>query len=254
MNFKDKVVIITGSTSGIGKAIALRFAESGAITVISGRREAEGKKVESEIISKGGKCLFVPTDVSKEDEVKTLINQTVSKFGKLNIAVNSAGVSGELLPVAEYPLDVWNQVISVNLTGVFLSMKYEIPEIIKQGGGVVLNISSALGLRGKEQVSAYSSSKHGVIGLTKCAALEYGKFGIRVNAACFGGIETEMDQEFYKKSENPEQLKKERLRSYALGRMGNVDEVANTSLWLCSEEASFITGAAIPIDGGKTSK
>jgi len=254
MNFKDKVVIITGSTSGIGKAIAIKFAENGAITVLSGRREAEGKKVEGEILSKGGKCLFIPADVSKEEDVKNLVSQTISKFGKLNIAVNSAGVSGELLPVADYPIEVWNQVIAINLTGVFLSMKYELPEIMKQGSGVVLNVSSALGLRGKELVSAYSSSKHGVIGLTKCAALEYGKYGIRVNAACFGGIETEMDQEFYKKSENPEQLKKERLKSYALGRMGNVDEVANTSLWLCSDEASFITGAAIPIDGGKTSK
>ncbi|HMV41165.1 MAG TPA: glucose 1-dehydrogenase [Leptospiraceae bacterium] len=254
MKFKNKVVIVTGSTSGIGRAIAIKFSENGATVIVSGRREVEGKKLENEIIQNGGKCLFVPADVSKEDDIKNLVNQTIHKFGKLDIAVNSAGISGDLFPVTEYPLDVWNQVIAINLTGVFLSMKYEIPEIIKQGGGVVLNVSSALGLRGKELVSAYSSSKHGVIGLTKCAALEYGKYGIRVNAACFGGIETEMDQEFYKKSDNPEQLKKERLKSYALGRMGNVNEVANTSIWLCSDEASFITGAAIPIDGGKTSK
>jgi NAD(P)-dependent dehydrogenase (short-subunit alcohol dehydrogenase family) len=255
MEFSGKVVIVTGSTSGIGKEIAIEFAKKRASVVICGRREEEGRKVQDEINSFGGKSFFVNCDVSKEEDVKNLVSETVRNFGKLNIGVNSAGIVGEMKPIVDYSLEEWNKILAINLTGIFLCMKFQIPEIIKAGGGgSILNISSALGLRGKPDATPYSTAKHAIIGLTKSAALEYGKYNLRINSLCPGDILTEMDEKFYENAENPEALRKERMKSYCLGRMGTAMEVAKAATWLCSEANTFMTGAEIKLDGGKTAK
>jgi NAD(P)-dependent dehydrogenase (short-subunit alcohol dehydrogenase family) len=251
----NKICLVTGATSGLGRAIALRFAEEGAILAICGRRQTEGESVQEEIQKLGGlDSVFYPVDISQNSQVESMIQDITRRWGRLDVAVNNAGVAGEMQKVGDYPLDTWNQVIQINLTGTFICMKHELNQMEKQGSGVILNMSSALGLRGKDKLAAYSSAKHGIIGLTKSASLEYGKFGIRINAICPGGIETEMDALFYKSSADPEKLKQERLKTYALGRLGRPNEIADASLWLCSDESSFVTGAVIPVDGGKTTR
>lgn len=254
MEFAGKTALVTGATSGLGRAIALRFAKQGANVVICGRRADEGATTVSLVEASGGKCRFIRCDVSVEEEVSRLIEHTLGEFGRLDFAVNNAGVSGELGPVAATPLDGWNHVISVNLTGTFLCLKREIQAMLQTGGGAIVNVSSALGLRGKENLAPYAASKHGIVGLTKSAAFEYGKYGIRINALCPGGIQTDMDDLFYASVPDPEKLRSERMKSYALGRMARVDEVASAAVWLCSDDSSFVTGAAIPVDGGKTAK
>jgi len=254
MDFTGKTVMITGATSGLGRAMALTFAKRGAQVAICGRRADEGAKTVAMIERSGGRCLFFPCDVSKADEVANFIERTVVEFGRLDCAVNNAGVSGDLRPVAETSDEVWNQVVNINLTGTFLCMRSEIQAMMKTGGGAIVNVSSALGLRGKENVAPYSATKHAILGLTKSAAFEYGRHGIRINALCPGGIQTDMDDVFYANAPDPEKLRAERTKSYALGRMARVDEVASAAAWLCSDEASFVTGAAISVDGGKTAK
>ncbi len=255
MNFEGKTVIVTGSTTGLGRGIALLFGERGANVVVSGRNEEEGSKTVTMINeSSKGKSIFVKCDITDADEVAGLLEKTLGEFGRLDYAVNNAGVSGDLRPIDETSLDVWNQVVSVNLTGTFLCLKQEIQAMLKTGGGAIVNVSSALGLRGKEKLAPYVATKHGIVGLTKTAAFEYGKQGIRINALCPGGIHTEMDDLIYAGVPDPEKLRSERMKSYALGRMANINEVAQAAVWLCSDEASFVTGAAIPVDGGKTAK
>lgn len=254
MDFAGKTVLITGATSGLGRAMALTFAKRGAQVAICGRRADEGAKTVAMIEHSGGRCLFFPCDVSKADDVSNFIEHTVVEFGRLDCAVNNAGVSGDLRPVAETSDEVWNQVVNINLTGTFLCMRSEIQAMMKTGGGAIVNVSSALGLRGKENVAPYSATKHAILGLTKSAAFEYGRHGIRINALCPGGIQTDMDDVFYANAPDPEKLRAERMKSYALGRMARVDEVASAAAWLCSDEASFVTGAAISVDGGKTAK
>ncbi|TGN21162.1 glucose 1-dehydrogenase [Leptospira idonii] len=252
---EGKVALVTGSTSGLGKEIAVYFAKEKAKVIVSGRREKEGEEVVSLIRSQGGEAAFVSCDISKPEQVETLVRTSIERFGRLDFAVNNAGIAGVMKPVAEYPIDVWDDIININLKGTFLSMKFEIQEMLKQGnGGVIVNVSSAIGLRGKEKIAPYSATKHGIIGLTKSAAFEYGGSGIRINALCPGGIQTEMDDLFYQNAPDPEALRKERMKSYALGRMAQPKEVARVAVWLCSEDSSFITGASIPVDGGKTAK
>lgn len=251
MDLSNKVVIVTGSTSGIGEAIAREFASRKAKVVITGRRLDEGTKIQESIVQEGKDCSFIQCDISNEEQVKNLVEKTVNIYGKLDIAVNSAGIVGDMKPLIEYTGEDWNKVISTNLTGLFYSMKYQIPQMIKNGGGSILNISSALGFVGKKDVTTYSATKHAVIGLTKSAALEYGQYNIRINTLCPGGIVTAMDNKFYENVENPEKLKKERLKSYVLGRMGMAEEVAKAAIWLSSDENSFMTGSAVVCDGGK---
>ncbi|MDF3818947.1 glucose 1-dehydrogenase [Leptospira sp. 96542] len=252
---ENNVVVVTGGTSGLGRAIVLEYAENGFSVAFCGRRKKEGEETRAMVEALGAKGLFHRCDVSQSEAVENFIDKTVSEFGAVNIAVNNAGVAGVMKPLMDYPLDIFDSLLDVNLKGTFLSMKFELKQMVKQKeGGVIINISSALGLRGKEKVAPYSMTKHGIIGLTKSAALEYGPNGIRINALCPGGIETEMDALFYANVPNPEEVKKERLKSYALGRMAKPKEVAKTCFWLSGDAASFITGAVVPVDGGKTAR
>ncbi|EOQ88608.1 KR domain protein [Leptospira yanagawae serovar Saopaulo str. Sao Paulo = ATCC 700523] len=252
---ENKVAIVTGGTSGLGRSIVLEFANAGYVVGFCGRRKQEGEDTLSLLQKQGGKGLFIKCDVTQSEAVRNFVEAVVGEYGKIDVAVNNAGISGVLKTTAEYPLDIFDSVMDVNLKGTFLSMQFELKQFLKQGnGGAIINVSSALGLRGKEKAGPYSMTKHGIIGLTKSAALEYGSNGIRVIALCPGGIQTDMDDVFYANVPNPEEVKKERMKSYALGRMATPEEVAKTCVWLCGEGAAFITGAVIPVDGGKTAK
>jgi NAD(P)-dependent dehydrogenase (short-subunit alcohol dehydrogenase family) len=244
---KNKVVLITGGTSGIGKATALKFGAAGAKVVLSGRRETEGQAVAAEIKAAGGEATFIAADISKEDEVKTLVAKTVQTYGALNIAFNNAGV--EILgAIPEITQADYQRVFDINVWGVIASMKHEIPELIKAGGGVIINTSSIAGHIGMAGGAVYIASKHAVEGLTKTAALEYAKAGIRVNAVAPGGIETEMMDRFAGPvgSDGREGM----AAMHPLGRLGTVDEIADAVLFLASDQASFITGESLKVDGG----
>lgn len=252
---ENKVALVTGGTSGLGRSIVLEFANAGYIAGFCGRRKQEGEETLSLLEKQGGKGLFFQCDVTQSEAVRNFVETIVDSYGRIDVAVNNAGISGVLKTTADYPLDIFDSVMDVNLKGTFLSMQFELKQFLKQGkGGVIINVSSALGLRGKEKAGPYSMTKHGIIGLTKSAALEYGSHGIRVIALCPGGIQTEMDEVFYANVPNPEEVKKERMKSYALGRMATPEEVAKTCVWLSGEGAAFITGAVIPVDGGKTAR
>ncbi|MEM7184597.1 MAG: SDR family NAD(P)-dependent oxidoreductase [Spirochaetota bacterium] len=250
----EKVTIITGGTSGLGAEMAKEFTKAGSSVVICGRNEEKGKAVVQEVEENGGNISFIKCDITNEGAVKKLINSTIKLFGKLDIAVNNAGVTGEMIPLVEHTQDSWDKIITTNLTSVWLCMKYEIPEMIKSNSGVILNISSAGGLVGMENLVPYTASKHGIVGMSKSASHEVGKYGIRVNALCPGGIKTPLDEVFYKDVENREEKQKQRLKNYALGRHAEAFEIAQTAVWLCSDHSSFITGAAISADGGKVAK
>ena len=252
-SLNEKVALVTGSTSGLGKAIAIEFAKKGAMVIVSGRRSDEGQNVVNEINSSfTGKASFFKCDVSNLTEVKNLLEFTINTFGKLNFGINNAAIGGEMKKLADYSIEEYQKVIDINLNGTFYCMKFEIPELLKTKGCIV-NVSSIGGHRGqKHGIAPYSATKHGIIGLTKCAALEYGEQGVRINAICPAGMETEMNEKLYSQYPDPEKAKKERDKAYALGRIANPIEVAKTVVWLCSDEASFITGTAIPVDGGKT--
>lgn len=243
--FEGKVALITGGSSGIGRTTALAFAEEGAKVAIAARRSAESEGIVQEIQSKGGEAIFVATDITKPDQVERLVKTTVDRFGRLDVAFNNAGVLGTpFVPTPDYALETWDQVISVNLTGVFLSMKYEIPAILASGGGAIVNMSSIAGKVGGAGGIAYYASKHGVIGATKAAALEYAAQGIRINAICPAVIKTEMADQLLSKAEAPI------LAAHPIGRFGVPEEVSGVVTFLCSNKASFMTGHAYAIDGG----
>jgi NAD(P)-dependent dehydrogenase (short-subunit alcohol dehydrogenase family) len=243
---KDKVALITGAASGIGEATAKLFAAEGASVVVSDISEDKGIKVVDDIRKLGGKAIFVKTDTSKPDDHERLVKETVKAFGKLNIAVNNAGIGGASAPTGEYPVDSWQKVIDINLSGVFYGMKYQLPEMVKSGSGSIVNIASILGQVGFENSPAYVASKHGVVGLTKGTALEYAKKKVRVNSIGPGFIYTGLV--------NEETMGKEAIsfleQKHAVGRLGTAEEVAELILFLASDKASFITGAYYPVDGG----
>ncbi len=242
--FENKVVIITGAASGIGRATAIAFALEGAKVVVSDMKEEEGIKTVKLIEEKKGSATFIKCDVSSDDEVKNLIAKTVEKFGGLDFAFNNAGIEGVVSPTTDCSFENWNRTIDINLKGVWLCMKYQIPAMIKNGNGSIVNCSSIAGLVGFEGSPAYVASKHGVIGLTQTAALENAKKKIRINAVCPGPIETSM----------LERLGKETIQALAtqtpMGRLGVPHEIADAVIWLCSEKSSYITGQSITIDGG----
>lgn len=248
---KGRVALVTGGGSGIGQATALAFSREGTRVVVADVSVEGGQETVHHIKKAGGEAIFVKCDVSKAAEVKGMIDRTVEVYGSLDCAFNNAGIDGELKPIVDYREDIWNQVISINLTGVWLCMKYEIPQMLKQGGGVIVNTASVAGLIGTAGLSAYTAAKHGVVGITKTVALEYAKSSIRVNAVCPGAIRTPMVDHLC--INNPE-MEKFFLEAHPVGRLGYVDEVAGAVIWLCSDSASFITGHSMAIDGGLTAR
>ena len=245
--FNGKVVLVTGGTSGIGKATAIAFAHEGGKVVLSGRREKEGLAVVEEIKSTGGTAVFVQADVAKEADVKRLVEAAVAKFGRLDVAFNNAGIetAGAIAEVTEAE---YRRVFDINVWGVLASMKYEAPAMLKTGGGAIINTSSIAGHIGMGGVSVYMASKHAVEGLTKSAALEYAKQGIRVNAVAPAAIVTDMIDRFTG-GEHSDQGKAF-AAMHPVGRMGRVEEVAAAVLYLASDAATFTTGISLPVDGG----
>jgi NAD(P)-dependent dehydrogenase (short-subunit alcohol dehydrogenase family) len=243
-----KVALVTGAASGIGRATALTFAREGAKLVVADMNEDGGQQTVHMITENGGESTFVQVDVSNATEVEAMISKAVETYGRLDCAHNNAGIAsgGQRAFTADYPEEKWHQVIAINLTGVWLCMKYEIPQMLQQGGGAIVNTASIAGLIGLPYASAYVASKHGVVGLTKTAALEYAKQGIRVNCVCPGYIETPMTEP----GRNDPERMAHMLASEPIGRLGKPEEIAETVVWLCSDAASFITGHTMAVDGG----
>ncbi len=241
---KGKTVIITGAASGIGKATAALFAKQGANVVISDIQEEEGKATTESIVTNGCKASFFKTDVASPEEMEALVNFTVKTYGRLDIAVNNAGIGGELNPIADMSLEGWQKVININLNSLFYGMKYQIAAMLKSGGGSIINISSILGAVGFAGSAGYSAAKHGVVGLTQTAALEYSAQNIRINAVGPGFIETPLLNVL------DAEMKKQLVALHPIGRLGRSEEVAELILWLGSEKSSFVTGSYYPIDGG----
>ncbi|MEQ8811436.1 MAG: SDR family oxidoreductase [Imperialibacter sp.] len=242
---KNKVALITGAGSGIGKSAALLLADNGASIVVADINEEHGKKVVEEIKGKGGKAIFVMVDTSKPSDAEKSVAEAVKAFGKLDIAVNNAGIGGPAAPIGEYDIEGWNKVIAVNLSGVFYGMRYQIPAMLKNGGGAIVNMASILGQVGFATSPAYVAAKHGVVGLTKNGALEYAAQGIRVNAVGPGFIKTPLLDD----NLSPDVLEFLKTK-HPIGRLGEPEEVAQLVLFLASENASFINGSYYAIDGG----
>lgn len=245
-DLQGKVALITGGTTGIGRDTAVLFAKAGAKVVVTGRREAEGNETVSLVREAGGEALFVKSDVSKSADVQAMVQKTVEKFGRLDVAFNNAGIEGVWVPLLEQTEENWDQVHNINLKGVWLCLKYEIQQMLKQGGGAIVNMSSVAGLIGAVGAGVYIASKHGVLGLTKTAALECAPGGIRVNAVCPAVIETAMADRAFS---DPEISKRMRAM-HPIGRFGRPIEIAEAVLWLSSSKSSFMTGHYIVLDGG----
>lgn len=247
----NKVALVTGGGSGIGQASAVAFAREGAAVVVADVDLAGGQETVRLIETAGGSALFVKTDVSLPTEVEALVRKTVETYERLDYALNNAGIQGDLLQTAECTEENWDRTIGINLKGVWLCLRCEIPIMLKQGAGVIVNTSSNFGLVGSIGMPAYSASKHGVIGLTKTAALEYAKSGIRVNAVCPGPVQTPMvDKILQRQPELADQIIESIKMREPIGRMGRPEEIAEAVVWLCSDAASFVTGMAMPVDGG----
>lgn len=242
---KNKITLITGAGSGIGEATAILFASNGASVALADTDIDGADRVLALIEKQGGKGFVVKTDVSKPAECERMVSETVKKFGRLDIAVNNAGIGGPAAPVGEYPIDGWDMVIAINLSGVFYGMRYQIPAMLKNGGGAIVNMASILGKVGFPMSSAYASAKHGVVGLTENAALEYATQGIRVNAVGPGFIKTPL----LDKNLTAEQLTGI-AAMHPMQRLGTAQEVAELVLWLASDKASFVTGSYYNVDGG----
>ena len=244
----SKVGLVTGAGSGIGRATALAFAREGAKVVVADVVVEGGEETVHAIQAVGGEAIFIKTDVTKAAEVEALVTKAVASYGRLDCAFNNAGVLGSVaVPTHEYTEDVWNRVIEINLKGIWLCMKYEIPQMLTQGGGAIVNSSSTMGVVGAGGIAAYVASKHGVAGLTKTAALEYAKVGIRVNAVGPGVIQTPM---IARLAEQQPQLVEVLAAAEPVGRLGRPEEIAAAVVWLCSDAASFVTGHTMLVDGG----
>ena len=245
--FNGKVALVTGGSSGMGRAAALAFAGEGANVVVADIDVTGGEETVRHIQESGGEALFVPTDVSQASAVEALVAATVATYGRLDCAFNNAGINIEHGPLTEGTEAVWDRVLSINLKGVMLCMKYEIPAMLTGGGGTIVNTASVVGLSGGRGFPAYVASKHGIIGLTKAAALDYARDGIRVNAVCPGTIYTPM----YERRVGTDPQTAARIMSeIPLGRLGQPEDVAGAVIWLCSAAASFVTGHALVVDGG----
>ncbi|TDJ33967.1 MAG: SDR family oxidoreductase [Gammaproteobacteria bacterium] len=248
-DMKNKVALITGVTSGIGRAAALAFAKRGAKVVGTGRRKKLGQQLADEINALGGDAVFLRSDVADAGDVESMVEETLSHFGRLDYAFNNAGIEGEAALLTDQTLESYQQVFDINVRGVWLSMKYQIPAMLRSGGGAIVNNSSVAGLIGIRGFGLYAASKHAVIGLTKTAALEWSEQGIRVNAVCPAAIETEMSHRIRAMRGDPDEQLQHLIKVHPIGRIGEPEEVADAAVWLCSDEASFVTGHAMPVDG-----
>jgi len=246
-----KVAVITGAGSGIGRATALAFAREGAKVVVADIVVAGGEETVQMIKAAGGEAIFSKTDVTKAAEVEALVKKTVETYGRLDCAFNNAGIEGEVGLTADCTEENWDRVVNIDLKGVWLCMKYEIPQMLKQGGGAIVNTASVAGLVGFQGIPAYVASKHGVNGLTKTAALEYAKSGIRINSVCPGVIHTPMVERFFRA--NP-QASEAMSALEPVGRLGKPEEIAEAVVWLCSDAASFVTGLPMAVDGALTAQ
>jgi NAD(P)-dependent dehydrogenase (short-subunit alcohol dehydrogenase family) len=247
--FEKKVALVTGGGSGIGRATALAFAREGAQVVIGDSNVQRGEETVSMIRDAGGTASFKRTDVLVAAEVKALVNHAVTTYGRLDMAFNNAGIEGDVKPLADQTEANFDAVMGVNVKGVWLSMKYEIPRMLKQGDGAIVNCSSVAGVVGFPEIGIYAASKHAVIGLTKTAALEYSPQGIRINAVSPAAIDTEMIDRL---ADGMNTKKDDLTKFHPIGCLGRVEEVAEAVLWLCSGKASFVTGHSMIIDGGFT--
>jgi NAD(P)-dependent dehydrogenase (short-subunit alcohol dehydrogenase family) len=245
--FANKVIFITGASSGIGRATALAFAREGASVALADVGDQGGLETVRLVEARGARALFVHCDVSSDREVRSALGKTIETFGRLDCAFNNAGIEGQQASTADCTEENWDRVLSVNLKGIWLCMKHEIPLLLKQGRGAIVNCSSIAGLVGFPGIPAYVASKHGVVGLTKTAALELAKTGIRVNAVCPGVIETPMIERFV---HGEALIRQQLVGGEPIGRVGQPEEIAETVLWLCSDAASFVTGQPIAVDGG----
>lgn len=244
--FREKVALVTGSASGIGQVTAQSYAREGAKVVVSDVDAEGGRQTVEMIKSEGGEACFVKTDVSRPEDCENLVRSAVNEYGRLDIACNNAGIAGEQNPTADYSVEGWQRMISINLSGVFYCMKYEIPAMLEAGGGAIVNVASILGKVAFAGSPAYVTAKHGVVGITQNAAVEYGQNGIRVNAVGPGFIHTPMISAL----EEDQQINEQLVALHPIGRLGRPEEVAELIIWLSSEKASFVTGSYYPIDGG----
>ncbi len=249
--FQGKVAIITGGTSGIGAVTAKRFADEGANVVLTGRRADEGNAVAKRINDAGGSATFVKTDIRNSDEVSNMVSKTVEIYGRLDYAVNNAGIEQYMKPLVDQTEKVYDLVMNTNVKGVWLSMREEIPAMLESGGGSIVNMSSMAGKVGFPNMTVYVASKHAVIGLTKSAALEYAGENIRVNSVLPGLIETPMTDRFV---QGKEEAAKYLESLHPVGRLGKASEIAEACVWLCSDKSSYVTGASLEVDGGFTAR
>ena len=243
----QKVAIVTGSSSGIGRTTAIALAKEGIKVVVAARRDKEGEETLRLVKESGGDGIFVKTDVSNEDSVIALVEGTVKSYGRLDYAFNNAGVVEDPAPFTNKTSSIFDKIMAINVKGVYLSMKHEIPQMLKNGGGAIVNTSSVYGVIGNTQLPIYVASKHAILGLTKAAAIEYAKSGIRINAVAPGAIETEMMEQSIG---NHKQLRQALVALHPIGRAGKPEEIANAVVWLLSDKASFVTGHTLVVDGG----
>jgi NAD(P)-dependent dehydrogenase (short-subunit alcohol dehydrogenase family) len=242
-----KVAVVTGAAGGIGRASAQIFAREGASVVVADVDDVGGAQTVASIEADGGRASFVRTDVSVKSDVEAMVRHAVDTYGGLDCAHNNAGIGAPMAPLADYPDDGWDRTLAVMLTGVYLCMKAEIPLMLERGGGAIVNTASGVGLVGYPGQAAYTASKHGVIGLTKVAALDYGALGVRVNAVCPGTARSPMVERALRYDPTIETHLK---ALHPIGRIGEAAEVAEAAVWLCTPAASFVLGVALPVDGG----
>jgi NAD(P)-dependent dehydrogenase (short-subunit alcohol dehydrogenase family) len=247
--FAGKVAFVTGAGTGIGRAAALAFAREGARVTVAGIVEKDNQETLHQIEQQGGRAIAVTCDTTKLADIKAALDQTIEAFGRLDYAFNNAGVEQEKASTTELEEDEWDRVVNTNMRGTYLSLKHEIPLILKQGGGAIVNTSSGAGVIGVADSLAYTGSKHGVIGMTRSAALDYASQNIRINAVCPGYIDTPMMDRF---TGGTEEGRQKVIGEEPIGRVGKPEEIAEAVIWLCSDAASFVVGHALVVDGGQT--